>query len=186
NVVIVQGSGLNTGRGTEELIMAMQPEYGVANARLLIIGDGNARHHLIQLVKSRKLENRVIFLPRMPYDLLLKHTARATIGVSLDKPFCLNYKYSLPNKLFDYIMSGTPVLVSDLPEVRRIVEDYGVGLIAQSHEPAKIASCINEMLSERERLSAWKRNCLKAAHSLNWEKEEKTIRQIYSRFRIDS
>ncbi|HSV76571.1 MAG TPA: glycosyltransferase [Bacteroidales bacterium] len=182
HIVVVQGSGLNTGRGIEELILAMEPQYGIENTKLLVIGDGNARKLLVELVKSRKLEDRVIFLPRMPYDLLMKHTARATIGATLDKPFCLNYLYSLPNKLFDYIIAGTPVLASNLPEVKTIVEGYEVGVVAQNHEPAHIASCIKEMLSDPERLALWKENCLNAALSLNWENEEATIRGIYARF----
>jgi len=182
HIVLVQGSGLNTGRGIEELILAMEPQYGINNTKLLVIGDGNARKVLIELVKSRKLEDRVLFLPRMPYDQLTKYTARATIGATLDKPFCLNYLYSLPNKLFDYIIAGTPVLASNLPEVKSIVEGYKVGLVAQNHEPAHIASCIKEMLSDPERLAFWRENCLNAALSLNWENEEAVIRGIYARF----
>jgi len=182
NIVVVQGSGLNTGRGIEELILAMEPQHGITNTKLLVIGDGNARQLLEELVRSKGLHGRVLFLPRMPYDLLMKHTARATIGATLDKPFCLNYFYSLPNKLFDYIMADTPVLASNLPEVRNIVATYKVGMIAENHEPAHLASCIKEMLSDGERLAFWKENCKNAARMLNWEKEEPIIRAIYARF----
>ncbi|HAJ98687.1 MAG TPA: glycosyltransferase [Bacteroidales bacterium] len=182
NIVLIQGSGLNTGRGTEELILAMQPEYGICNTQLLVIGDGNAKQQLMDLADSKGLQNLVIFLPRMPYDLLMQHTARATIGATLDKPFCTNYLYSLPNKLFDYILAGLPVLASDLPEVKAIVGKYDVGMICKSNEPQEIAKCINEMLSDAQRLKQWQTNCLQAAKTLNWENQEETIRKVYSRY----
>lgn len=73
--------------------------------------------------------------------------------------------------------------VSDLPELRRIVENYQVGIISKNHDPDQIAHCVKEMLNDPEQLSRWKSNCLEAAKALNWEKEEVVIRGIYERFR---
>lgn len=180
-LILLQGSGINVNRGTEELIEAFLPEYGIRDALLLIIGDGNVMEQLREKVRDQHLEKRVRFLPKMPYEQLMQHTSNATIGVSLDKPGSLNYLYSLPNKLFDYIMAGTPVLVSDLPELRRIVEKYQVGKISKNHDPSQIALCIKEMLNDPEQLSRWRSNCLEAAKEINWEKEEGVIRGIYER-----
>lgn len=79
-------------------------------------------------------------------------------------------------------MAGTPVLVSDLPELRRIVKKYQVGVISKNHDPAQIAHCVKEMLNDPEQLSRWKSNCLEAAKELNWEKEEDVIKGIYAGF----
>lgn len=181
-IILLQGSGINTDRGTEELIMAMRPEHGIDKALLVIIGSGNVIGQLKKQVNGENLGERVIFLPKMPYEQLLQYTTLADIGISLDKPNSLNYLFSLPNKLFDYIMSGTPVLVSDLPELRRIVDKYQVGMITKNHDPAHVATCIKQMLSDSEQLSQWKTNCLDAAQELNWEKEEETIIEIYSKY----
>jgi glycosyltransferase involved in cell wall biosynthesis len=181
-IILLQGSGINTDRGTEELIMAMRPEHGIDKALLVIIGSGNVIGQLKKQVNGENLGERVILLPKMPYEQLLQYTALADIGISLDKPNSLNYLFSLPNKLFDYIMSGTPVLVSDLPELRRIVDKYQVGMIAKNHDPAHIATSIKQMLSDPEQLSQWKTNCLDAAQELNWEKEEETIIEIYRKY----
>lgn len=181
-IILLQGSGINTDRGTEELIMAMRPEHGIDKALLVIIGSGNVIGQLKKQVNGENLGERVIFLPKMPYEQLLQYTTLADIGISLDKPNSINYLFSLPNKFFDYIMSGTPVLVSDLPELRRIVDKYLVGMIAKNHDPAHIATCIKQMLSDSEQLSQWKTNCLDAAQELNWEKEEETIIEIYSKY----
>jgi len=179
HIILLQGSGINVDRGTEELIMAMRPEYGIENALLLIIGGGNVIGQLKRQVNGENLGERVLFLPKMPYEQLMQYTSLATIGVSLDKPDSLNYLFSLPNKLFDCIMAGTPVLVSDLSELRRIVDKYQVGKISKNHDPVQIANCIKEMLKDPDQLSHWKSNCLQAAIELNWEKEEMIIRGVY-------
>lgn len=182
HIILLQGSGINIDRGAEELITAMQPEYGIENSLLLIIGSGNVIEHLKKLVMDRNLGERVWFLPKMPFEKLMQYTAAATFGVSLDKPDSINYLFSLPNKLFDYIMAGIPVLVSDLPEVRQVVEKYKVGKIAHNHDPVHIARCIAEMLSNHDQLKQWKSNCFKASKELNWEAEEHIIRQIYQKY----
>ncbi|MBW6497780.1 MAG: glycosyltransferase [Bacteroidales bacterium] len=182
HIILLQGSGINVDRGTEELITAMRPEHGIENALLLIIGGGNVLERLKKQVNGENLGERVMFLPKMPYEQLMQYTAKADIGISLDKPDSLNYLFSLPNKLFDYIMAGTPVLVSDLPELRRIVEKYQVGIISKNHDPAQIAHCVKEMLNDPDQLSRWKSNCLEAAKELNWEKEEDVTKGIYASF----
>jgi glycosyltransferase involved in cell wall biosynthesis len=182
HIILLQGSGINVDRGTEELIMAMRPEHGIDNALLVIIGSGNVIGQLKKQMNGENLGERVIFLPKMPYEQLMQYTEKADLGISLDKPSSLNYLFSLPNKLFDYIMAGTPVLVSDLPELRRIVDKYKVGMITKNHDPAHIAACIKQMLSDPEQLSQWKTNCLDAAKELNWENEEHAIRGIYAGF----
>jgi glycosyltransferase involved in cell wall biosynthesis len=182
DIILLQGSGINVDRGAEELIQAMLPRHGVENAVLVIIGGGNVIDVLKKMVKREQLEEKVRFYPRMPYERLMDYTRHASIGVSMDKDSSLNYRFSLPNKLFDYIMAGVPVLASDLPEVSRIINTYQCGRIAQNHKPEHIAACIREMLADREQLSHWKSNCLQAAKELNWEKEEETVREIYRKF----
>jgi glycosyltransferase involved in cell wall biosynthesis len=179
-IIILQGTGINIDRGAEELIEAMRPEYGIHNAVVLIIGGGNAIDTIQQSAANLGLHDRVLFLPRMAYDELFDYTIHATIGVSLDKDHGLNYRFSLPNKLFDYIMAGTPVLASDLPEVARIVDHYQVGRKIQSHDPAHIAQCISEMLADQKQLDIWRKNCLLAARELCWENEIETINKIYA------
>jgi len=102
--------------------------------------------------------------------------------VSLDKPLHLNYAYSLPNKLFDYIHAGLPVLVSDLPELRRIVEGYNLGRVLSRVEPREIATALQEMFSD-ENGGVWKLNALKAAKELNWQREQEVVRKVYEPLR---
>lgn len=91
----------------------------------------------------------------------------------------MNYKYSLPNKLFDYIHADLPVIASDLVEVRRIVLDYKVGLVLTNHEPSKMAEEINSFLQNEILFSQAKQNASKAKLLLNWSVEKEVLIKEY-------
>ncbi|MBL4587350.1 MAG: glycosyltransferase, partial [Flavobacteriales bacterium] len=164
-------------RGAEEAVQAMQ---FVKDAVLLILGSGDVIGTLKQMTTDLKLENKVLFKPRMPYTKMMAHTVLADLGLTLDKDTNINYRYSLPNKLFDYIHAGIPTLASNLVEVKRIIEEYGVGEIADSHEPKQLAEKMNEMLSSSD-TKRWKENCQKAAIELTWQKESKKLEELIDR-----
>lgn len=172
DIIILQGSGINMHRGAEEAVEAMQ---NINNAILLIIGGGDVINTLKKNVATHSLDNKIKFIPKLPYEKLRDYTRNSTIGLSLDKDTNINYRYSLPNKLFDYIHCGVPVLGSNLPEVKNIIETYNVGQIINSHNPEEITNKINFMLSDKKQLMHWKENCTKAAAELNWDKEEKKL-----------
>lgn len=175
-IILLQGAWINVDRGGEEAVAAMQH---VENALLLIAGGGDVIDDLKAEVDRLNLSDKVLFKPKMPYLELRQYTANADIGLSLDKDTNINYRFSLPNKLFDYIHAGTAVLASDLVEVKRIVEDHQVGRIAPGHDPVKLAEVLTQMLSNEEQLMQWKANAKKAAEVLTWENEEAVLRSIY-------
>jgi glycosyltransferase involved in cell wall biosynthesis len=175
-LLILQGSGINIQRGAEELVEAMKQ---LNEFTLLIIGGGDVLEHLKVLARQHGAEERIVFLPRMPYDRMMHFTAAADLGFTLDKDTNLNYRLSLPNKLFDYIQAGTPVVASNLPEVSNIVLSYVVGCIAESHSPDYLASLIRNALNDKASLEEWVKNCSFAAAELCWENEEQKLLSIY-------
>jgi glycosyltransferase involved in cell wall biosynthesis len=138
---------------------------------------------VLQILKNRVLElnlsGRVRFIPKVPWNELLKYTKSANAGLSLDKDTNPNYRYSLPNKLFDYISAGIPVIVSDLPEVRKVVEGNNCGIIISSVTPDAISIAIKKLRDDRNLLNRLKQNAAKASESLNWENESKKIIDFY-------
>ncbi len=179
DIILLQGSGINIDRGAEELLLAMHPRYGLKNAMLLVIGSGDVLPKLKKMTEEEGLHEKVCFMDRMSHEELYEYTRYAMIGVSLDKDTNPNYRYSLPNKLFDYIMAGTPQLVSDLPEVGGIVRKYNTGMIIREHDPVHIADCLKLMFSDREQLKEWEVNCLAAARDLCWELEEQKLIVVF-------
>ena len=177
-IILYQGA-LNLGRGVGPTIRAMQYLEG---AELWLAGDGDLTSDLKELVVEMKLESKVKFLGRLPLHQLYEITCQADLGISLEEDLGLNYRFALPNKLFDYIQAGVPVLVSNLPEMMHIVEYYQIGAIAETHERMELAELLRKALFDQEKRQMWKQNLPKAAKELCWENEEKILKEVYSRY----
>lgn len=177
-IVLLQGAGINVDRGSEELVQSMK---FLDDVFLLIVGSGDVVPKLKEMVAAEKLSGRVSFTGKVPHELLRQYTAVADLGATLDKPTNINYRFSLPNKIFDYINAGVPVLCSDLPEVARIVRDYKVGVVAGSFEPQKLAATIREALHSPE-YETWKKNTIAAREELCWETDEMNLKLVYKQF----
>jgi glycosyltransferase involved in cell wall biosynthesis len=177
-ILILQGAGINIDRGAEELVAAMSylPDY-----LLLIVGGGDVIGDLRKIVSEKNLKERVLFIAKQPIEILRKYTAASNLGVTLDKANNINYKLSLPNKLFDYIHAGVPVLSSDLPELKRIVVGYDIGKISTDHDPKNISKVIEEMFSSEEQIKKWEANTVIAAKELNWDKEKERLLSIFKK-----
>jgi len=177
-VILYQGA-LNLGRGIEAAIRAMQYLDG---AELWLAGDGDITGQLKELAAELNLESKVKFLGRLPLHQLHEVTCQADLGISLEEDLGLNYRFALPNKLFDYIQARVPVLVSNLPEMRHIVEHYQIGLIAETHQRKDLAELMKSALFDQEKRLVWQQNLPRAAAELCWENEEEVLKQVYERF----
>ncbi|MGE5350184.1 MAG: glycosyltransferase [Actinomycetota bacterium] len=168
-LVVYQGSGINPGRGAEELLEALAMTKGVW---LLVIGSGDAMENLRIIAWKSPASDRIIFLPRMPWEEMMRYTLCCDAGLSLDTDTCINQRYSLPNKLFDYIAAGIPVLASPLPEVSALVEAYGCGMVLGEVTPEDIAVRLQKLADERSLLLSLKEKAEEARRELTWEKEK--------------
>lgn len=166
--LLYQGS-LNKGRGIEVAIDMMN---FLTCYRLVIVGKGDVEIELRQRMLDQKLFDRVEFAGRLEPDDLYRLTCTAWIGLSLEEDLGLNYRYALPNKVFDYIAAQVPVFVSDLPEMRKLVEDYNVGIIANSRDPRMLADQVADFFENKELMESVAKNVQKASVELQWSKEE--------------
>jgi glycosyltransferase involved in cell wall biosynthesis len=177
-IILYQGA-VNVGRGLEQAIRAMK---WVQNARLIIAGDGDIKTELEELTVREELQEKVQFLGRLSIDALAELTPKADLGLSIEEDMGLNYRYALPNKLFDYIQALVPVLVTNLPEMAAIVKKYTIGKVTSSLEPNELAQVFSEMLTNENSRKIWEQNLKKAASELTWEKEEKILKEIFQPF----
>ena len=174
-IILLQGAGINVDRGAEELIDAME---FVQNAVLYIIGSGDVWENLKQKVSCNKsIQNKVVLINKLPKSELINYTFNADIGLSIDKNTNLNYLYSLPNKIFDYIQAEIPILASRLPEIENIILQYKIGDFIDDHNPKTIANKLNEMLYSQQ-LSSYKKYLAIAKKEITWKSEKEKLLTI--------
>ena len=175
-VLIVQGAGINVDRGTEEVLLSLK--Y-LSEVILLIVGSGDAVPELKKMAVTEQLEDRVIFIPRLPYEQMMQYTMNSDLGISVDKPTSLNYEFSLPNKIFDYIRAGIPMLVSDLVEVAAVIKEYKIGRIIEKVEPMEIADAVKKFQDDSDSSDQLKENLKTASINLIWENDAKVLKEFY-------
>jgi glycosyltransferase involved in cell wall biosynthesis len=169
-IILYQGA-LNIGRGLELMIETMR---FLENHLLVLIGDGDIHTLLKEKVALENLNSKVVFLGKISPKELYKLTPLADIGLSLEEDLGLNYRFALPNKIFDYIQAEVPILVSNLPEMRRVVLDYNVGEIVKHRTPKELAIQIKQVL-EKEYTTELKL----AKEILTWEQQEAELIAIF-------
>lgn len=175
-ILILQGSGINVHRGAEELVLSFKllPE----NYHLYIVGSGDVIHILKEMVANENLHSKISFVGKQPYSELIQFTMNADAGITLDKNTNINYEFSLPNKIFDYIQCGIPVISSDLVELRKIITHYQVGTIVKEVTPENIAQTIQVFFTTPLVYQQAKANTIKAGAELNWQVEKKVLHEL--------
>ena len=108
-------------------------------------------------------------------------TILADLGVTIEENMGLNYYYGLPNKIFDYIHAGIPVLASPFPEMKNLLDEYEVGEILNSREPFKIGQQLNSILKNATKNNKWRKNLEIARKELCWQNEEGKLIDLLSK-----
>ena|SRR5579885_2510344 len=178
-IVLYQG-GLQPGRGLEMLVSAAP--YLQKDIVIVMIGPDmlGTRAKLEALIARHNVEDRVKIIAEVPYEELLEWTASADIGVTLLPPdYSLNVRTSLPNKFFEYLMAGLPVLSSKITAINDVITAYNVGQVISSLTPQDIGAAINTMLQDREGLVRMKKNTVKVARECCWQKDSVRLIDLY-------
>ncbi|KAF0152795.1 MAG: glycosyl transferase group 1 [Ignavibacteria bacterium] len=163
------------GRGIEKIIRALSQ---IPNVVFVLLGNGEQKENYFKLAQEIKVEDRVVFAGAFNQKELINYTSAADVGLSLIENISISYYHALPNKLFEYIMAELPVISSNLPQMKRIVETYKVGEVINPESRQELIDVVNKWTANRELLTEYKKNCQHASRELNWQKE-------YERFRKD-
>jgi glycosyltransferase involved in cell wall biosynthesis len=168
---------LTTGRGLELSIMALNQ---IDDVRLRLVGPARPAYlqELVQLAQTEGVSDRVEFAGAVSPDELIETISEASVGLALIQPICLSYRMSLPNKVFEYVAAGLPVLGSDLPAISALVNEHRIGLLAEPGEVGDVAAKLGEML-EPERNSAFRDAARAAAGELHWDREAQRLADEY-------
>jgi glycosyltransferase involved in cell wall biosynthesis len=159
-------------RGLEEALEAFSE---LQDIHLVCMGYGILE---AQVKAAAEAHANIHFMPAVPYHEVLAHTSSADVGLLSVKPTCLSYLYCLPNKLFEYIQAGIPVLSNDLPDCRSVLERYNIGKVMASFNTEGLKDAVVKMAAED--LTSYRSGLERAAEQLNWEREEVHLKSLYS------
>ncbi|MBX8539434.1 glycosyltransferase [Pseudomonas cichorii] len=179
-ILLFQG-GLSAGRHLPELINAMLL-VKLKTVHLVLLGDGQLGSALCAQIKRLGLEQRVHLHAAVPQSDLLAITASADAGVIPYQAICLNNFYCTPNKLFEFIAAGLPILASDLPELRRIVSETGIGQVTDLSSVSSMAEGIDNFFQDHDQLQEWRDNLSNVREQFSWQVEGARLKVMYERF----
>lgn len=137
---------------------------------LVIIGGGEMLNYYKKLSVKMNIENKVFFVGKIEQSELINYTASAFIGLALIENISLSYYYALPNKLFEYIMAGVPVIATNLPQMKNIIDKYKVGFAIEENIQS-LTDVLNKMRNDEKLYNSLKENCVVASKELCWENE---------------
>lgn len=171
-IFLYQG-GLNKGRGIELLLEAFE---GLENDNNVLVCMGYGI--LEGKIQQKSLSSKNIFFHKaVTPSILLNYTSSADYGISFIEDSCLSYRYCLPNKLFEYMMAGLPILTSNLPEMKHLVENESVGIVAKENIVESFKDAIENSL--KQKYAVIRANVYTARKKYCWEEQEKVLFKVY-------
>lgn len=177
NVTIILHQGnLQKHRGATMMVEAM---LHTDNAVLVFMGHGPLRSDIENLVQNLDLQAKVRFIDPVPPEKLLSVTASADLGLTFLEDCCLNHRYALPNKLFEYLAAGVPVIASDLPEISQIIQRFSVGCVVPPGNTKALAAALNRAVSDTELRQKWIMNTPNVQKVFNFATESERFTAAY-------
>ena len=176
--VVLYHGGLSQQRGLEQMVRAVA--FMPASVRLVIMGTGLLREKLERLAESEACGGKVAFREPVSPREILSYVVSADLGVVLFEPVTMNNYFASPNKLFDYLMAGVPVVASDVPEIARVVGSLKVGCLVNQGDPTDIARGVVDVLNSTDYGGMRDRARRAALDHYNWEKQVQGLLGIYA------
>jgi glycosyltransferase involved in cell wall biosynthesis len=151
----------------------------VPGLHFAIIGGGPLSQPLRALAESLGCADRIHLLGEVGFRDLIALTRGALAGLAPIQAFSASYRYALPGKLFEYLQAGVPVVATALPEIRKVVEAYGVGMCLEEYGSETLAAALRRLIGEPELREGFLRNLPRAQAELCWEAEEIRYLSLY-------
>ena len=183
-VVLYQGS-IKAGRGLTTLLSAMEIVLeNDKNVLFLIIGGEIENSGWDEKTKLflKKYEKNFITIGWIEHSELAPYLVHASVGIILFKPTHYNNMIGMPNKLFEYISCGLPIVSSNMPQISRVINSTKTGILVNPESPENIANSILEIVSENKN-KEFKRRCNKYSKTFVWSRSSKVLLELYQKIK---
>lgn len=175
SIIVLYQGGLSKGRGVDLLLESFK-QRDDDKVVIVFMGYGQLEE---EIKIASKENNNIFFHPAVAPEIVLDYTSSADIGISFIENTCLSYYYCLPNKLFEYAMAGLPVIVSNMKEMRELVEKYEMGIVVEDDKIKSMNSAIDKILESD--IKQMKQNARRCAEENSWEQQEIKMIDEYKR-----
>lgn len=175
SIIVLYQGGLSKGRGVDLLLECFKKRDD-DKVVIVFMGYGEIEEDIKIASKER---NNIFFHPAVDPEIVLDYTSSADFGIHMIQNTCLNHYYCLPNKLFEYAMAGLPVIVSNMKEMRELVEKYDMGIVVTDDKIESMNNAIDKILQSD--IKQMKQNARKCAEENSWEKQEVKMINEYKR-----
>jgi glycosyltransferase involved in cell wall biosynthesis len=171
-LILLSQGGLQKGRGALPMLQAVA---NVADCALVFLGDGPLGPELLRHAQDIGIAHRVFVLPAVPSIELPRYTASADVGVCLIESLGESYRLSLPNKLFEYLAAGLPVLASDGPEISTVINETGAGITVDAMDGQAVTQALQLLVHDQQVRLRCAENAARAGKLYTWDAEKNTL-----------
>lgn len=176
--IVVYCGNIAVGRHLPELVKALS--YLPDSVALVMMGRDSLSEQLLSLASQADTAERLFFIPPVSSTSVAATIAQAHVAAVLVATETQNYQFALPNKFFEAVAAGLPLVVSHSQEIARMVHEYDLGIVCDASDPQAIAAAIQEILDPDNQIR-YRENAAKAREILNWEYEEQKLLSLYKR-----
>jgi glycosyltransferase involved in cell wall biosynthesis len=176
-MLLYLGGNIGKGRGVNYLLELMKHLPSDFEVFFIGINSVTEKDFLENKGQEARLFGRINIFPGQKIETVIELKSYFDFGISLIEPIYFSYRYCLPNKLFEYIKMGLPIISFDIPEQARLIRKYKIGVIADKEDISHTARLIMDYIKDFEAFA-------KVQEEINWSKEKKIFDEIYSKYNI--
>jgi glycosyltransferase involved in cell wall biosynthesis len=185
NKIILYTGIISEHRHYEDMIIAAK--YLKQNIKIVILGYSSPEYldELKKIVIEYEVGDKIFFHPSVPHSQIISYSQSADLGIVFYQNSSRNNYLCAPNKLFDFLMVGVPVLFNDLAGIREIADMAEIGKMVNPTDPQEIAQAANEILSDEDYYKQLQTNaCALAKDGYNWETQELKLLELYKNLNL--